>query len=137
MDRNTTSLEKLLPKKFLVLYIDSYLYFFSLYYPLAEMTPECIRVEILSFSGEKDKKFNAKDLIGFYKRVMAQGDARMMQRDFSCGQYLILDCRGIYSSHLTELPWMLVQKFTALVQVYTNNFLIIIKSINYSLLNKF
>lgn len=101
------------------------------------MTPECIRVEVLSFSAEKDKKFNAKDLIGFYKRVMAQGDARMMQRDFSCGQYLILDCRGIYSSHLTELPWMLVQKFTALVQVYTNNFLIITKSINYSLLNKF
>lgn len=83
------------------------------------MTPECIRVEVLSFNADKDKKFNTKDLIGFYKRVMAQGDARMKQKDFSCGQYLIMDCRGMYSSHLTEMPWMFIQKFTALVQVYT------------------
>lgn len=98
--------------------------FSSFYFPLAELTPDCIRVQVLSYSTDKDKKFTTKDLIGFYKRVMAVGDARMKQDEFSCGEYLIMDCRGMYSSHVTEMPWMFVQKFTALVQVITTYFLI-------------
>jgi len=87
------------------------------YFPLSELTPEGYRVHVLNYYDEdKEKRFTGKDMKGYYKRVMAIANARIMQDEFCCGEYLISDSRGFYMSHLTELPWLFIQRFTSLIQ---------------------
>ncbi|XP_054277266.1 alpha-tocopherol transfer protein-like [Macrosteles quadrilineatus] len=87
------------------------------YLCLPDLTPEGYRVHILNYNDEdKEKRFTGKDLKGFYKRMMATASARVMQDEFCCGEVLISDSRGFYLNHLTELPWLFIQKFTSLAQ---------------------
>ncbi|KAG8316113.1 hypothetical protein J6590_058081 [Homalodisca vitripennis] len=70
----------------------------------------------MSFNGEKGKKFVTKDLKALYRRILAITDARIQQDEICRGDYLVIDCKGFYSSHLTELPWTLILKFASLTQ---------------------
>ncbi|XP_046661380.1 retinol-binding protein pinta-like isoform X2 [Homalodisca vitripennis] len=86
------------------------------FFPSAELTPDGVRVCIMSFNGEKGKKFVTKDLKALYRRILAITDARIQQDEICRGDYLVIDCKGFYSSHLTELPWTLILKFASLTQ---------------------
>uniref|UniRef100_A0A1B6L393 CRAL-TRIO domain-containing protein n=2 Tax=Graphocephala atropunctata TaxID=36148 RepID=A0A1B6L393_9HEMI len=86
------------------------------FFPSSELTPDGVRVSILSFNGEKGKKFVVKDMKALYRRIMAITDARIQQDEICRGDYLVVDCKGFYSSHLTELPWSLILKFASLTQ---------------------
>uniref|UniRef100_A0A1B6LA26 CRAL-TRIO domain-containing protein n=1 Tax=Graphocephala atropunctata TaxID=36148 RepID=A0A1B6LA26_9HEMI len=86
------------------------------FFPLSELTPDAIRVLILSYNPDKTRKVTTKNIKASYKRISAINDFRFQCGDFCRGEYFIFDGAGLFASHLTELPWLFMQKITALGQ---------------------
>ncbi|XP_046661381.1 alpha-tocopherol transfer protein-like isoform X1 [Homalodisca vitripennis] len=81
---------------------------------LSEMTHDAIGIYIISFNPDKDNRCAAKDIKNLYKRITAVLDFILLHATYNSGVYTICDLSGLSASHLTELPWLYMQKFTAL-----------------------
>uniref|UniRef100_A0A1B6EWJ9 CRAL-TRIO domain-containing protein n=1 Tax=Cuerna arida TaxID=1464854 RepID=A0A1B6EWJ9_9HEMI len=89
--------------------VDKIRYFF-----LLEMTHDAIGINIISFNPDKDRKCTAQDIKGLYKRITALTVFLLLNTTYNRGIYVLLDLSGLSASHLTELNWFYMQKFTAL-----------------------
>lgn len=72
----------------------------------------------MAFNFEQNKKCTTEDIKGYYKRLLAITLVRMVvEKEFCRGEYIIIDTKGFFLSHLTDLSWSLILKIIGHGQV--------------------